>query len=533
MMKQSIGTILSGSLTDGFMMRVHSTALIEQLKTGKFVCIASAQGSFFSMLVDLKLEVSHPDILLFPPTPQEHLLHHILMQQNMYAIAHLKPLLFITDQRKIIPVKTIPTHFAPVYEAQHEDITLIFGNEAEPTQKYFNIGTPLDMEVPVCIDLEKITERSNGIFGKTGTGKTFITRVLLAGLIKNDKAVTLIFDMHSEYGIQARKEGNQANFVKGLKTLFPQKIALFSLDPQTTLRRGASADATLTLAYESIAVDDILSLQDEFQLHPTAYEAAYLLVARYKKQWLIKLLEQGERIRECAQEIGAHPESLAALYRKLKQIERLPFFTAQSSDSLDLMLSYIEQGTSIIIEFGNFSSTLCYLLLANIITRRLHAAYIAKTERYLASQKKSDEPKKLLITIEEAHKFLNPQAARQTIFGTIAREMRKYYVSLLIVDQRPSGIDPEILSQIGTKFIAQLTDEKDLQAVLSGTAHAHYLRTILAMLESKQQALLMGHALPLPIVVETRSYDEHFYKSLINYTHSIPTELVQNLFSEN
>jgi DNA helicase HerA-like ATPase len=68
----------------------------------------------------------------------------------------------------------------------------------------------------------------------------------------------------------------------------------------------------------------------------------------------------------------------------------------------------------------------------------------------------------LLITIEEAHKFLNPIAARQTIFGIIAREMRKYYVSLLVVDQRPSGIDEEIISQIGTKIIAQLNDEKDI-----------------------------------------------------------------------
>src|SRR6185437_11369576 len=103
-----------------------------------------------------------------------------------------------------------------------------------------------------------------------------------------------------------------------------------------------------------------------------------------------------------------------------------------------------------------------------------------KTERFLGSHKAADEPKKLMITIEEAHKFLNPQAARQTIFGTIAREMRKYYVSLLVVDQRPSGIDPEILSQIGTKIIAQLNDEKDIHAVLNGVHNSAHLRTILA-----------------------------------------------------
>jgi hypothetical protein len=70
--------------------------------------------------------------------------------------------------------------------------------------------------------------------------------------------------------------------------------------------------------------------------------------------------------------------------------------------------------------------------------------------------KTQDEPKKLMITIEEAHKFLNPQAARQTIFGTIAREMRKYWVTLLDRRSAPSGIDDEILSQIGTRITAQL-----------------------------------------------------------------------------
>jgi DNA helicase HerA-like ATPase len=525
-MHNPVGIILSGSLTEGFTIKVNASAL-SGLKAGKFVCVKEEKGSFFCLLIDLTLQVSHPDILLFPPTAHESLLHTVLMQQSLYATAHIKPLLFITPSSTITTVKTIPTHFATVYEASKEDISLIFGNEKSAPTKYFNIGCPVDMEVPICVDLEKITERSNGIFGKTGTGKTFITRVLLAGLIKNDKAVTLIFDMHSEYGVQARKE-NSSMFVKGLKTLFPHKIVLFSLDPSTTLRRGVAADAALTLSYESITVDDLLSLQEELQLHPTAYEAAYLLRARFKQQWLLKLLQSGDNLRECAQEIGAHPESLAALYRKLKNIARFPFFIEQKNDSLELLLSYIDQGISIIIEFGNLSSSLCYLLVANIITRRLHAAYIAKTEQYLASQKKSDEPKKLLITIEEAHKFLNPQAARQTIFGTIAREMRKYYVTLLVVDQRPSGIDPEILSQIGTKFIAQLTDEKDIQAVLSGTPHAHYLRTILATLDTKQQALLLGHAFPVPIVVQTRSYDEQFYKSLLSYAEK--STIIENLF---
>jgi len=519
-MTKKIGHILSGSLTEGFVLRIEPQTPLETIKTGKFVSIVGKQHKFFSLITDLKLEVTNSDILLFPPETKEGLLSSFLNKKDIYATAILKPMLMLNKEEKPSPVKTIPPHFSEVYEANKNDVALIFGNEEDPSKKYFSIGTPLDMATPVCIDLEKLTERSNGIFGKTGTGKTFLTRLVLAGLIKNEKAVNLIFDMHSEYGLQARKEGKGHSFVKGLKTLFPQKVAIFSLDPDSTRRRGGSPDFEIKINYQDVNVEDILSLQGELNLHSTALEAAYLITAKYKKNWLQTLLSKGESLKDFAQELGAHPESIAALYRKLKRIDRLPFFRSQNasghknSSVIDHMLEYIDKGINVIVEFGNFTSTFCYLLIANIISRRIHTKYVEKTEKFLGSQKKEHEPKKLMITIEEAHKFLNSQAAKQTIFGNIAREMRKYYVSLLVVDQRPSGIDQEIISQIGTKIIAQLSDEKDIQSALTGISNAISLRSILASLDSKKQALLLGHALTMPVVVQTREYDQKFYEAM-------------------
>jgi DNA helicase HerA-like ATPase len=534
-MKKIIGHILSGSLTEGLTIRIHPDVSLEEIKTGKFVAIKGTHHTFFSLITDLTLQVTHPDILLFPPTPQETILSSLLKQRDIYATAVVKPMLMLTSDNKPSPVKTIPFHFATVHEADKKDVNFIFGDEEHPSKKYFNLGCPLDMNTPVCIDLEKLTERSNGIFGKTGTGKTFLTRLVLAGLIKNNKAVNLIFDMHSEYGLQARKESDTQSFVKGLKTLFPDRVAIFSLDPDSTRRRGGSPDIDIVLSYQSIQVEDLLSLQDELNLHSTAVEAAYLIATKYKKDWLQVLLNQGENLKEFAQSLGAHPESIAALYRKLKRIERLPFFkplyNAAHYEVIDQMMDFIDKGINIIVEFGNFTSTFVYLLIANIISRRIHSEYVAKTEKFLGSQKKEDEPQKLLITIEEAHKFLNPQAARQTIFGVIAREMRKYYVSLLVVDQRPSGIDQEIISQIGTKIVAQLNDEKDIQAVLTGVNGASALRSILASLDTKKQALLLGHAITMPVVVQTREYDETFYRAMgSNVTPEQINQFVEELF---
>jgi len=92
--------------------------------------------------------------------------------------------------------------------------------------------------------------------------------------------------------------------------------------------------------------------------------------------------------------------------------------------------------------------------------------------------------------------------------------MRKYFVTLLIVDQRPSGIDNEVMSQVGTRITCLLNDEKDIDAIFTGVSGASGLRSVLAKLDSKQQALVLGHAVPMPVVVRTRPYDGTFYNEI-------------------
>ena len=92
--------------------------------------------------------------------------------------------------------------------------------------------------------------------------------------------------------------------------------------------------------------------------------------------------------------------------------------------------------------------------------------------------------------------------------------MRKYEVTLMVVDQRPSGIDEEVMSQIGTRITALLDDDADIRAVLSGTSGAAGLRQVLASLETKQQVLILGHAMRVPIVLRPRDYGLDFYKEI-------------------
>ena len=519
---EAIGVITKGSLVEGLEMKLDSAQNVEDMKAGKFVVIEGDKNDFFSMVTDMRLDANNQEVLLHPPGREDDILRKVLAGTTTYNIVSLRPMLMMpkgaVDDDGPRPVKALPSHFSEVQEAMEHDVAKIFGKEGDPEGRYFSIGNPLDMDTQVCLDMIRFAERSNGIFGKTGTGKSFLTRLALCGLIHYDKAVNLIFDMHNEYGFKAMKEnGSSSTFVKGLKQLFGERVAIFSLDPQSTRARGVQADHEVYISYDQITVEDVAPLQDELKRNPTAVESAYLVYAIYKERWLRTLLAlEGPDVEEFAREIGAHAGSLVALHRKLKRLENFPFMVSKLTDGdvVDRIMEYLDKGINVVLEFGQQTSMLCYLLVANIIARRIHEMYVKKSDRFYATQRPEDQPRQLMITIEEAHKFLNPTAAKQTIFGTIAREMRKYYVSLLVVDQRPSSIDDEVLSQIGTRITALLNDEKDIQAVLTGVSGTDGLRSVLASLDSKQQALILGHAVPMPVVVKTRDYDTQFYKDM-------------------
>ena len=165
------------------------------------------------------------------------------------------------------------------------------------------------------------------------------------------------------------------------------------------------------------------------------------------------------------------------------------------------------------------------MLVSNLLTRRIHNQYVDRKEEAEGGQGR--DPRPLVIVIEEAHKFLSQSVASHTIFGTIARELRKYNVTLMVIDQRPSGIDSEVMSQVGTRLTCLLDNERDIEAVLEGTPGSRQLRTVLARLEPKQQALIFGHALPMPVVIHTREYGstdsyEQLSRSAVGWTPPAP-----------
>ncbi|MCF2972610.1 DUF87 domain-containing protein [Synechococcus sp. Nb3U1] len=536
---QPLATVIQGSLSRGLEARLNPGISVEDLRVGKFMVIQGQRNRFFGLLTDVTLEVSNSQILINPPRPEEVLLREVLAGTSTYGIIALTPMLMLVPREtevereyslanpdlaepqtaptpasmELLPVKTVPAHFSQVYEARELDFRTVFGWEEDPNRRNFAIGQPIDMPVPICLDLDRWVERSNGIFGKSGTGKSFLTRLILSGIIRKRAAVNLIFDMHSEYGWEAATEGKQFNTVKGLRQLFPGQVQIYTLDPDSTQRRGVRDAQELYIAYNQIDVEDLALLAGELNLSEASLENAIILRNEFGRDWISRLLSlSNTEIQEfCEQKMG-NKASMMALQRKLTRLDDLKYIrNSLPHNYIGQILDALSRGIHVVIEFGSQSNLLSYMLATNVITRRIHQAYVHQAERYLQSKNPLDKPRQLCITIEEAHRFLDPRAAKQTIFGTIAREMRKYFVTLLVVDQRPSSIDSEVMSQLGTRITALLNDDKDIEAVFTGVAGSQNLKTVLAKLDSKQQALLLGHAVPMPVVVQTRPYDQQFY----------------------
>ncbi len=515
--EQRLGMVVSGSLTKGVEVKLDSDASVEDIAVGRYVTIEGEKRRFFGMITDVALDAMDPRLMINPPEVSDPFIAEVVAGTSTFGRIHVLPMLTLGgDALSLLEgpqrVKTVPSHFSVVREASEQDVGWVFGQVEE---RQFWIGTPLDMETRVRLNPEELVKRCNGVFGKTGTGKTFLARLLLIGIIQENAAVNLVFDMHSEYGWEGTSE--EGRKVKSLKQLFPSKVAVFALDEESARRRRVSTDFVVEIGYDEIEPEDIEMLRETLNLTEASAQATYRLARHFGEgDWLEGFLsvEGREQINELAKGLGEHEATLAALRRRLDSLRRLRFLVPHARDNaIKRILEYLDRGINVVLEFGRYTDITAYMLVANLLTRRIHAQYRERMERAMGED--IAKPKPLVITIEEAHKFLNPDIARQTIFGTIAREMRKYHVTLLVIDQRPSGIDGEVMSQIGTKITCLLDDERDIESVLTGVSGKGELKEVLSKLDTRQQALIFGHAVPIPVVVRTREYGSpQSYKEL-------------------
>lgn len=556
----AIGYIVGGGLKEN--LRVRLTVPPQSVQEGAFVVIESDAWSFYGLVTDLALGATDPrfaDEQSEQRLPVE--LARLLHGQTLFTNLEVLPALMLErgpepgtpgyaewarsmESRKLEPIsiKTIPSHHAVVRMAHAGDVAMIFGDPK--SEGNFVIGSTREQNLPIALNLGKFIQRSAGIFGATGTGKSFLTRIILAGLIKYSQASVLIFDMHNEYGLDdTASDTNQK--VVGLKTKFPARVRIVGLGRNASIR-GQSPDFNLEIAEMDIQPEDIEMLTRELNLKETTPTTLEALKHTFGEDWFknFKMMKNGlmveneegkkvpapESVAFWANQVGVNVAAAEGLRSKMERVFNLPYIVEKPmTDSLGEIIAHLEKGINIVLSFGKQETDLDYLLVTNLITRRIREAWEKKTNSFRADPGKNPEPRPLVVAVEEAHKLLNREMASQTTFSTIAREMRKYYVTLLIIDQRPSQIYDEVMSQLGTRVSGWLGDEDDIHAVLSGLAGRDALRGMLARLQPKEEVLMLGWGVPMPILLKTRRYDDLFWKDLLDDKAGTPRSAEQNI----
>lgn len=198
-----LGVVVGGSISKGLAVKLDAHVDVESLAVGRYVVVHGHHKSYFCMVNDISLNTTNPATESDPPDMGDPFLASVYMGTVAYTVITVTPMLIIDQTEGVLPVKSIPAHFTTVYNATEDDVNSVFGAEDD---KHFHVGSPLELqETHINLNLHRLVERSIGVFGKSGTGKSFLTRVLLSGVIARDVGVNLIFDMHNDYGWQDRK----------------------------------------------------------------------------------------------------------------------------------------------------------------------------------------------------------------------------------------------------------------------------------------------------------------------------------------
>jgi len=485
-----IGEVIAGSVKEGLQVKLQLENP-EALRIGYPVIVEGQQYDFYCLVDDIVNQEMDIAERLAGAEFRDAIIpgggtHEGYGGPIFYSKALLKPIQLIEKESgDLSEPQTIPPYFSEARHAAKQDVDVIY----EITDTSVPLGTIRGIEPYfVHIDFAKLVEKPFAIYGRTGAGKSILNKLVCLAILAKDVGSVLIFDMVGEYGVYSR-----ADDTKGLKYYFPEKVEIFSLDP-----KNREAHPFILDPREIEPEDLIVALQD---LSPAMVDTIYAVNQHKGNQDLITAIQQAtvEQLGEAL----VHEMSLNALKRRMNRIMRLPFLR-EGKDAFQQMMGLIRQGKSIVLDFGEFGGeTSTYLFVANVLAHRLYDQY---TERA--------EERSLIVFLEEAHKFLDPEVARYTKFAQLARETRKFKLILALVDQRPTRIDSEIRSQLANRLILSLKEQTDIQSALVGVQDVTMWEKIVGTVPVRTVAAI-GDAIRVPTVIDVMKYDDENVKEHI------------------
>lgn len=448
------------------------------------------------------------------------------------CIAHLNILGEITTNtstkqtRFFRGVRSFPVINQPVMSMSSQELNLIFSTGNEPS---IDIGRlQQDSSIHTRVRTNDLLSKHFAIIGSTGSGKSCTVALVLQAILQgHDNAHVVLFDPHNEY---SQSFGDKSSVTHQSQLDIP--IWLFDFEETTELltskiedQKKEEIDVLSDVILKAKQLFDRSRQQDngnsghigahskiediEKDLHRLAPHISLDSPVPYKMRDVLRLIDYYMGLLENSGNLGPFKR----LKRRIESLLADPrykfvFKNQASPRSIRDLTGHIFRipvaGKPIsILDFSGIPADALNIVVS--VVSRLAFELAMWSERKIP----------ILLVCEEAHRYipsdpnLGFHSTRKAI-SRIAKEGRKYGVSLGIISQRPSELEPSTLSQCSTVFSMRLSNEKDQKFVRAAVSDG--AADLLEFLPSlgTAETMVFGESVNLPMRVVLNTLPEQY-----------------------
>ncbi len=418
-------------------------------------------------------------------------------------------------------VRTFPVLSEPVFNMSPAELDLIFNRENEPCIEVGRLHQ--DKNIIAKVRTDDLLSKHFAIIGSTGSGKSCTVALVMQAILKeNGNAHVVLFDPHNEY---SKSFGNMAEVIHNNDLDLP--LWLFNFEETVELLASEIVDQareeeevlhdTILMAkrlYDSAKAQGGISSQVkieelEAELSRSGSHISLDSPVPYRIRDVLKILNHEMGKLENTSNLGPYKR----LYRRITTMLADPryqfvFRNQASTMPIDSIIGKIFRipvnGRPIsILDFSGIPSETLNVVVS--VVSRLAFDLAMWSERRIP----------ILLVCEEAHRYipsdpsLGFNSTRKSI-ARIAKEGRKYGVSLAIISQRPSELEPSTLSQCSTIFSMRLSNEVDQNFVRAAVSDG--AEELLAFLPSlgTAEAMIFGESVNIPMRVILNTLPEQY-----------------------
>lgn len=417
-------------------------------------------------------------------------------------------------------VRSYPVLSEPVYNLSPEDLAIIFTAKGKHSIEVGRLQQ--DNSIVAKVRTDDLLSKHFAIIGSTGSGKSCTVALVLQAILKNSPvAHVVLFDPHNEY---SKSFGNLSEVIRQ-DTLdipiwmfnFEETVELLTSDIEDQSReeqevlhdvilkakrlydRSKSGDVSSETKFEDIEKD----------LHRTAKHISLDSPVPYRIRDVIRLIDHNMGRLENNNNLGPYKR----LKRRIEALVADPrySFTFRNQAAADSIQNIIGR----IFRIPVNGRPISILDMSGIPSEALNivVAVVSRLAFELAMWSERKIP--ILLVCEEAHRYIpaDPSlgfGSTRRAISRIAKEGRKYGVSLAIISQRPSELEPSTLSQCSTIFSMRLSNELDQNFVRAAVPDgAAELLSFLPSLGTAE-TMVFGESVNLPMRVILNTLPEEF-----------------------